>query len=408
MLITLNTKIDQLEKTLAEEFKNQHNWSKNQHNWPNGDDDARQLYQDKLIRRTQLQMLKENIELISENLDKLTISVKKSPLSVSFDRVAIRNVIEEAGTLWSLLNADDEDEDDDDKDLQFGDEVLNIDAAIAQLEEENIATEEMIANVEFLSLFCDDSLSKLNEKFDSLVVDAALDMKIDNDNFNPDDISTRPMLWREIRTKRLLIKEYVLKLEGTMEDAIVENRKNAVAAEEVQMVQEVSTYGRLLNLAALAVKGGIEKAAMHVTLDNFDPHSPDLRPLAWRPVRLRRVMVKEDFSSGNGGPPISESELARSRPRRVMEEEKTMTMEVIQHGQILSFGNPSENPARTQTFLDSESAGSEVVRERASTIRDRANTMRDRAFTIRDKETIGGGRARVASNVPVSIYPLSI
>jgi hypothetical protein len=88
------------------------------------------------------------------------------------------------------------------------------------MEEDLVATEEMIANVEFLSLFSDDSIKRLDANFDALFVNT--EMIINSDNFDPINISVRPSYWKEVRTKRLLIKEYVDRLEGVMEENIIE------------------------------------------------------------------------------------------------------------------------------------------------------------------------------------------
>jgi hypothetical protein len=61
---------------------------------------------------------------------------------------------------------------------------------------------------------------------------------------------------------------------------------------------------------------------------------------------------------------------------------------------VISFGT-EENTTRL-TRATSTADGT----ERVNAIRARSNTMRDRAYTIREKETIGGGRARVASAAP--------
>lgn len=84
--------------------------------------------------------------------------------------------------------------------------------------------------------------------------------------------------------------------------------------EEVQMVQEVLAHGRVLNMAALNSKGGIEKAAMAITVDNFDPNSFDIRPPAWSAIRLRRAIAKEEV-----GRTLKDVEYVRNRPMRVME-----------------------------------------------------------------------------------------
>lgn len=173
-------------------------------------------------------MLKQNAEIIGINLNTLSQQAVRSPATTIIDRYNIRSIIEEAGTIYALLNTDDEDDIDDElQDLQFGDEVQNMDAFVSQYEEDAIATEEMISNVEYLSLFDDDSIHKLNDKFDALFLDSEL--VITSQNFDPNDISVRPPMWKEVRTKRLLIKEYVARLEGILEDDIVESRKAAIA-----------------------------------------------------------------------------------------------------------------------------------------------------------------------------------
>lgn len=80
------------------------------------------------------------------------------------------------------------------------------------------------------------------------------------------------------------------------------------------MVQEVRDHGRILNMAALNSKGGIEKAAMAITVDNFNPHSFDIRPPAWQAIRLRRAIAKEEV-----GRTLNDVEYVRNRPMRVIE-----------------------------------------------------------------------------------------
>lgn len=221
LLVTINSKIESIDTSLTQAISDGWIISEN----------LTLTYHERLIKRTQFQMLKENVEMISENLEKLTNQIKKSPLTISFDRVAIQNVIDEAGTLMALLNADDDEEDEDIEDenqqLQFGDDVQNVDYVVSQMEEDNIATEEIIAQVEFLSLFVDESIQKMNEIFDSLIIPE--DLVFTSQNFDPNIINVRPHYWKDVRSKRLLIKEFVDKLEGVLEDTIVENRKSAVA-----------------------------------------------------------------------------------------------------------------------------------------------------------------------------------
>jgi len=224
LLISINTKIESLDMSLAQAIAD--GFASHQSELPN---EYTSFHQDRMLKRTQLQMLKQNAEIIGINLNTLSQQAIRSPATTIVDRYNIRSIIEEAGTIYALLNTDDEDDVDDElQELQFGDDVQNMDAFISQYEEDTIATEEMIANVEYLSLFDDDgSIHKLNDKFDALFLDSEL--VITSQNFDPNDISVRPKMWKEVRTKRLLIKEYVSRLEGILEDDIIENRKAAIA-----------------------------------------------------------------------------------------------------------------------------------------------------------------------------------
>ena len=51
--------------------------------------------------------------------------------------------------------------------FDISDEVLNMDAMIKEIEENAIDTEEVIANVEYLSLFSDSSLNHLGKQVNS-------------------------------------------------------------------------------------------------------------------------------------------------------------------------------------------------------------------------------------------------
>lgn len=128
-----------------------------------------------------------------------------------------------------LLNADEEEEDkeDDSQQLQFGEGAQNMDYIISQIEEDNIANEEIISQVEYLSLFNYESIKEMNGIFDSLVIPA--DLYITSQNYDPNVICIRPPYWKHVRSKRLIVKEYVDKLEGAIVDTIVENRKTTVA-----------------------------------------------------------------------------------------------------------------------------------------------------------------------------------
>ena len=64
------------------------------------------------------------------------------------------------------------------------------------------------------------------------------------------------------------------------------------------MVEEVLKHGRLLNLQTASARDGkrmtIEQAAIAVTADNFDPSNRDKRPPAWKAIRYKRVLARED------------------------------------------------------------------------------------------------------------------
>ena len=112
-------------------------------------------------------MLRDNVNMIAVNLDKLVAQSKRAGGAVAFDRVAIDNVIEEANTLMTLLTSDD-DADDDDDDLTRGGfpygaggaDVRLVDELVLQEEESRLQNEQLVANVEYMSLFTDESAQK--------------------------------------------------------------------------------------------------------------------------------------------------------------------------------------------------------------------------------------------------------
>ena len=274
--------------------------------------------------------------------------------------------------------------------FDISDEILNMDAFIREMEIETIAVEEMIANVEYLSIFSNTKIDELDKVFDSLFIDSEL--IITEDNFDPNNIALRPPKWNEIRTKRLLIKEYIYRLDGATDDIIEKNRESAVLLEDDLMAQEVVTFCRLLNLSALTSKGGIENAAMAVTLDNFDPDSPYLRPPAWNTIRLRRTIAKEMLNQQSSKEPINYEEIINMRPFRVMDEEKIMLDEVFAHGKVVSFGNPIENKKQIEKIINTRNDEQfQIMRDRAQTLADgpytrgRADTLRERSQDIRKR-----------------------
>lgn len=282
--------------------------------------DTDALRADRANKKQQLQILMDNVAVLSANMQAL-YSKSLEMGTTDFDLEAIENVMRETSAMLAML------QDGDDYDPELEGEVGGAEQGALELSDE----------VEWLAL--DDSLT--SELFAQL--DMIQDILITPENFLATDISRRPKDWNEVRMKRVLMREYVDRLEGVDEITIKERRAQRIAAEERSMVKEVAERGRLLNMPVLrkvstkSQRLAALAAALAITDDNFDPDSIDRRPLAWQAVKLRRAITKEDIYRRNG---MDEKSIADQRKALLEEEEKRMLGEVKKYGMVLSIGAP--------------------------------------------------------------------
>lgn len=84
------------------------------------------------------------------------------------------------------------------------------------------------------------------------------------------------------------------------------------------MIDELKDHGQLLNTSAHNSTNTLPEAAIAVTKHNFNPVLPDLtaRPPAWRAIRLKRVLAKEEALRRLG---VDEDSLFLARPAKVLE-----------------------------------------------------------------------------------------
>jgi hypothetical protein len=158
------------------------------------------------------------------------------------------------------------------------------------LEDQMSYMDAMVSNVELLSL-ADELLGE--ESFEGIEFASLEDILIDSSNFAANDPHKRPEFWKEVRMRRILVKEYVDRLEGLDEDTMKEKRNHRVQDEEKLMVTEVLNNGRLLNLTPTIKPRSVSAAAIAVTADNFNPDNSEIRPPAWKAIRFKRVLAKE-------------------------------------------------------------------------------------------------------------------
>lgn len=168
------------------------------------------------------------------------------------------------------------------------------------------------------------------------------------------------------------------------------------------MIEEVNYFGRLLNVEALRVRGSIERASVHVTLDNFDPSDPCRRPPGWAAIRLRRVIAREN---------LDERTDYAQRSVLVSQEEQVMLAEIAQHGQLVTFGVASVHSEQVVQLQASAVADEDVGRgrDRTNTLKERANSAlgrhrantldRARASTAAGMSGLGMGRASTLRKV---------
>ena len=96
-----------------------------------------------------------------------------------------------------------------------------------RLEDQLSAFDAMISSVELLSL-ADELLGE--ESFEGIEFTnlAQADFALSPLNFSVDDSNLRPEYWKEVRMRRILVKEYVDRLEGLDEATLKEKRAKRI------------------------------------------------------------------------------------------------------------------------------------------------------------------------------------
>jgi len=141
--------------------------------------------------------------------------------------------------------------DEEDQEVSFADEIQNLDAIIADAEEDNLVTDEILSSLEYHSLFADETISGLTKDFDAINVDA--DVIITKDNFDPNDPKKRPKLWQSVLSKRVMIREYVEELEGVSSLAVWKYLDNDSAETQVHSTGSYDAIPRILLMVLVLV-----------------------------------------------------------------------------------------------------------------------------------------------------------
>lgn len=110
-----------------------------------------------------------------------------------------------------------------------------------------------LSSYENYSILNDAFILKVIDNFNAIEVDVDLknnNLDINSSNFNPIDPKARPSEWTKIKLKRVYMKEFVDRLEGSTEEDIVRYHESYLQDEEEEMVREVTEGGRLTNIEA--------------------------------------------------------------------------------------------------------------------------------------------------------------
>lgn len=340
LLTTLNMKIDEIDMVFALAVQEGHTESS---------EEQQATAQERQLKRSQLVMLKENIDVIADNLKSL-ITRSKQTGSALFDVAAIESVISEAATLLVLLNSDDDDEEDE------GAEVTNIDKMVAEAEEQVIVVEDKIATGEALAkpdIVAAVIVAKAEETKNtrgsvyatshargSVYKDPVTELDINPSSFDPSDTTKRPEGWNDILMRRVLKKEQADRSAGVSEDIILSERIAKEKAEDALMCEEVAKNGTVSGLkSGNRVRGATlqqNASALEFNVKNFDASMPTKRPAFWGEVRTKRVYLKEHIDRINGVP---ENILIEQRPVKEIEEEMQLVGEVFVFGKLLNVGD---------------------------------------------------------------------
>jgi len=358
LLTTLNSKIDEIDVVFAKQVQE----------GSDSKEDTSASAADRQTKRSQLLMLKENIDVIADNLKSL-IKRSKETGSALFDVAAIESVISEAATLLVLLNSDDEDleevEEVEETEVYNAD-VNKIDEMVAKIEEEVFEIEEKISSGEVAPLVPEPRVEELAAPLYrgsvfargsvlAKYVEPVTDLEINQNTYDPNDPNKRPDGWLEVRMKRILIKEQKDREIGIDEDTIQAARAQREIEEETLMLEEVRVHGQVQGLKT----GGRKRSStlqqdvsnLEVNSDNFDFPNPAKRPFFWNEVRTKRVMLKEHIERINGVP---EATLTEKRPTKEVDEEMTLVSEVLAYGRLLNVGESKPTSLTPSTLMITE------------------------------------------------------
>ena len=160
----------------------------------------------------------------------------------------------------------------------------------------------------------------------------AAELDVNADNFDAPNPEKRPPFWVEVRTKRVMLKEHMDRINGMSESSISDLRPVKEVDEEMMMVGEVMCFGRLLNVAEVGKNPSIHPAALKIP-NPFDPKKP--RPAGWNAAKGVRVMLKELEDRLNGE---EESVIKARNAQKVKDEEADMVEEATENGFITIIG----------------------------------------------------------------------
>ena len=389
LLTTLNQKIEEIDLVFALAVQDGHATK----------EDQSANAQERQLKRSQLLMLKENIDVIADNLKSL-IQRSKQTGSALFDVAAIESVISEAATLLVLLNSDEEDDNEPDEEEETAPaaaassssaapepaspvspkvthdvaEVNKIDqlveesiVVVQEVEDQiiagDVAAPEILAAASVPVLESTPSTrgslssarapsvhqraasvhqrsASVHQRSATIVKEPVSELDINKNTFDPNDRNKRPEGWQEVLMKRVIKKDQADREAGIDEDTILAGRADREAAEDLLMCQEVAKTGTVQGLKNPNRRRGETLkqdvvSSLDINSNNFYFPDPTKRPDFWAEVRTKRVMLKEHIERING---TSEDVIVSQRHNKEIEEEMILTGEVLVFGRLLNVG----------------------------------------------------------------------
>jgi hypothetical protein len=181
-------------------------------------------------KRLQLELLKENVTVLAGNIQTLVEKAQGDGeedddhlLLISDDMEKIESVITETATMLMMLSQSEEETVLANHDLiQEDEQGLAIEESV-RLEDQISAVNAMVSNIELLSL-ADELLGV--DSFEGIEFTdlSQSNLEITRTNFKAEDPNKRPEYWKEVRMRRIVVKEYVDRLEGLDEATLKEKR----------------------------------------------------------------------------------------------------------------------------------------------------------------------------------------